>query len=458
MLSTVMEDLASFEEQQTALGLLESPDAQADASAAKELSRSRKGRAVVVLGGLLFFAASAVWFSRTVAREEAGPRAAAPGAAVRAFDGQSIWQGLRHAADTARDELSGLSNESQTQVQEVLQGDQIGIFLNKTLEDGADFVGGLANGTKELKRKGLELQLQHALAGTLGEAGDLQKRAADLRHEISSLTGSQSSCQLDGLFFERVLQSNLGGHGPDVGAATLSLESNRTEGGLTVKHLEFRITANTPYNPGLPMYNGIYKGLVGKYGTVVVMPGSSVNLTFRVFDLNTSKPIRMPSVAFTFFDLDEYRDHAASEFIRASGFTRADLSEDTEVSRFSDPDGTTTFQATTAGNFNDNPVDPLLLTEQQKNRAVTLTFTDTDEVTVVLGATPGPSAARAFTFVGHPVLQCAKTIKLKHGKPVEPLSKGHKENGTAHHVLPMLLGGLLVLLLIGCVAAFCCCC
>merc|ERR1712113_181435 len=84
-----------------------------------------------------------------------------------------------------------------------------------------------------------------------------------------------------------------------------------------------------------------------------------------------------------------------------------------EVKRLENDDGTTRFEATTEGNFDDNPVDPLLLTQQQKNRAVTVFFSNIDEVNFVLGATPAsdPGAWRCFEFVLHPVLKCAKTLK-----------------------------------------------
>merc|ERR1711933_112680 len=74
------------------------------------------------------------------------------------------------------------------------------------------------------------------------------------------------------------------------------------------------------------------------------------------------------------------------------GFDRAETSEDTEVQQDESGNGLTTFQASTVGTFADNPVDTLLLTAQQKNRAVTLTFKDAEEISLVLGATAGNSS------------------------------------------------------------------
>lgn len=378
--------------------------------------------------------------------------------ALRGVDGQWPWQRLeplQHAVQSVEGQLTGITNRTT----QILAQPNYQNMLNKTLKEGLDFVGIVSNSTSELSSEGLSLQLRHALSDVGLEAGNLQQQADELRQEITSLT-SDDSCSLDGLFFDKVIHSNLGGHGPDIGEQSLILESNRTENGLTVRRLEFKVTANSPYNPGLPTYNGITHGLVGRYGTIVVMPGSSVNLTFRVLDMETGEPVLMPSVAYTFFDLDEFRAHAASEFIQASGFTRVETTEDTEVVRTVEADGTTnTFQASTPGTFDDNPVDPMLLTEEQKNRAVTLHYSHTDAVSVIIGATPGSSSARAFTFVAHPVLQCAKTIGATGSR--EPVKKQGSESIMLRmrRMLPVLLGGLLVLVMIACLAAafFLCC-
>merc|ERR1712192_91434 len=97
--------------------------------------------------------------------------------------------------------------------------------------------------------------------------------------------------------------------------------------------------------------------------------------------------------------------------------------------------------------------------QEQRNRAVTLHYTDTDEVSVIIGATPGSSAARAFTFVAHPVLQCAKTIGPT-GSRTSTSNQGTESIlQRIRRLLPVLLGGLFVLLLVGCLAAvFCVCC
>jgi hypothetical protein len=390
---------------------------------------------------------------------------------------QSPWSGLQHAAASVGNQLGGVTNQTGlsmdrlepfTHAAQGVEG-QLDNLNHKTkgiltasagaaLQEGLDVVGVLSNSTHALKSQGLSLQLRHALTDVGITVDNLHQQANDLRKEISSFSSDQS-CSLDGLFFDKVLHSNLGNHGPDTGEPSLILESNRTHNGLSMKRLEFKVFANSPYIPGLPAYNGITHGLVGRYGTIVVVPGNEVNFTFRTFDLETGEPVQMPSIAYTFFDLDEYTGHTASEFIKARGFTHAETTADSEVVRTVNADGTTTFQASTEGTFDDNPVDPMLLTEEQRNRAVTLHYTNTDQVSVVIGASAGSSAARAFTFVAHPVLQCAKTI----GPSGSAMPKQDQGNESImlklHRLLPVLLGGLFVLAMIACLSAvfFVCC-
>eukprot|EP00411_Alexandrium_monilatum_P047522 CAMPEP_0175461424 /NCGR_PEP_ID=MMETSP0095-20121207/68153_1 /TAXON_ID=311494 /ORGANISM="Alexandrium monilatum, Strain CCMP3105" /LENGTH=224 /DNA_ID=CAMNT_0016762477 /DNA_START=53 /DNA_END=728 /DNA_ORIENTATION=- len=67
------------------------------------------------------------------------------------------------------------------------------------------------------------------------------------------------------------------------------------------------------------------------------------------------------------------------------------------------------FMSSMPGSGSDNPRDPLALTVQQKNRAVTIEFDDFSELNVTLGCTSG-RYARYFMFVARPSLLCARTV------------------------------------------------
>merc|ERR1711920_558507 len=134
------------------------------------------------------------------------------------------------------------------------------------------------------------------------------------------------------------------------------------------------------------------QGLVGKYGQITVKPGTSVRLKIETYDMETRQKVHMPNAAVTFFDLDMAAGREQVEFLTVGGYDRIETTPNTEIRRIQNSDNTTRFEASTFGTFDDNPVDPLLLTEQQKNRAVTVYFSDRDEVTFTLGASAASSA------------------------------------------------------------------
>merc|ERR1719361_3170908 len=79
----------------------------------------------------------------------------------------------------------------------------------------------------------------------------------------------------------------------------------------------------------------------------------------------------------------------------------------TEIREERIADGLTRFSATTLGSTMDNPQSPNLLTIQQRNRIVTLTFTDTSGVEATLGCSVG-SMDCDFLFAVEPSLLCSR--------------------------------------------------
>lgn len=329
-------------------------------------------------------------------------------------------------------------------------------FANATIDvaqDGWSVVGNFTARTwHALEKMRLRKQLQHAMREEWGQIGRVGQQREEMEDQINSIIGAESPCpELDGLYIDKVVHSNLGGYGPDEGEPSLIFASNHTLGGLTLRTIDFRVTANSPYSPGTPWMNGLSHGLVGKYGMIVLEPGTSLNFTVRLLDSESGMPIRMPSFALTFFDLDEAVNNTEREFLTVGGFANAELTRNTEIKSTANRDGTTTFSASTSGNFEDNPVDPLLLTSQQKNRAITLTFKDVTEIAATIGAGEGStSVSRGFTFVGHPVLACAKTLG-----PVDADAQDATTIIQRH--LPVFGVALVIILSLSCVLSWWCC-
>jgi len=81
----------------------------------------------------------------------------------------------------------------------------------------------------------------------------------------------------------------------------------------------------------------------------------------------------------------------------------------TEIQEEEIIDGLTRFSATTVGTVADNPRDASLLTVQQRNRAISMTFTETFGVEATLGCSAGITDCD-FLFLAEPSLLCAMTL------------------------------------------------
>merc|ERR1712203_542728 len=76
----------------------------------------------------------------------------------------------------------------------------------------------------------------------------------------------------------------------------------------------------------------------------------------------------------------------------------------------------TTFEATTVGTGDDNPTDPLKLTEQQLQRAFTVQFRPFTGADITLGnkahAAGVTTHGRRFDFIAKPSLKCAAGVDV----------------------------------------------
>jgi len=218
------------------------------------------------------------------------------------------------------------------------------------------------------------------------------------------------------LRLDEATHKNLGNRGPDAGAEGIVIRGRDLGQGETGKEIELRVNAVGPYEINDPRWNG----LSGQYGLISVMPGTHVEVTFEVVDRATQQPMHLPQVHFTFFDLDMEEGGGARESITVAGLSDAYFMHDTEVVHTANPDGSHTFAASQVGTGHDNPADPLLLTAQQKNRCVTLKFTDFTRMRANLSASPG-THVRGFMFVGRPSVLCARTDGQGGGDSIDSL-------------------------------------
>jgi len=157
------------------------------------------------------------------------------------------------------------------------------------------------------------------------------------------------------------------------------------------------------YEPEDPALNGLHL----KYGAVNIRAGTEVTLLISLVDA-AGQPMHVPKAEFSFFDLDTAPDGSAAEYLTLSGFHKSYRMDKSEVVETLLPDGRVQFKGSKPGTAGDNPANPSILTNEQKNRAVTFEFIDFTEMEVTFGTLAG-TGGRTFLFVGRPSLLCAAT-------------------------------------------------
>lgn len=212
------------------------------------------------------------------------------------------------------------------------------------------------------------------------------------------------------LIFERLVHSNLGGHGPDVGEEGLVFECRRQGGGRGEpqgnRKVYLEVHAMSNYRPTYPKLNG----LKGMYGIINLEPNSSVQLAFRIRS-STGKPLRLPSVSMTFFDLDKESGQHGVEYIRVDGFKDFRLTKHTELQVVEQKGGLTEFRATRRGGAFNNPFGVKPPSRLLERRAVGVLYAHVCEMNVTMGVDNKGYVPRFFMFVSR-LFPCTMTVHL----------------------------------------------
>jgi len=220
---------------------------------------------------------------------------------------------------------------------------------------------------------------------------------------------------------QKVVTSNLGKQGPNKSAEEgIIYQATSKHTGANVSNLEIHVhsvkafendTYDDEYEPAFK--TGTYvNGIHGNFGCVNVKQGKSVKLRAHAYDADTKKDIPVPHGAISFFDLDTGKDDVLSvEHVKVAGYSHYFVSNETEINVTQEGEFTV-FTATKEGTGDDNPTNPIVLTAQQKDRAVTLEFSGTSHFDFEVGASEGHTS-RVFCFVFRPSLLCAKTAIKK---------------------------------------------
>lgn len=203
------------------------------------------------------------------------------------------------------------------------------------------------------------------------------------------------------LELKKVLHSNLGNHSPDDGPEGLVYEAVATQPGKEPIPLIITVNATHGYKIAHPRDNGIH----GAYGVITLKQGTEADFRVKVLNSTTLKPIKLPKMALTFFDLDTHAGGTNVEYLKVGGYSEYLVTKSSEVEVKDLPDGRKKFSGSTPSTKGDQPEDPYVLTVQQKNRAVTFEFQDSEKLDVTLGNTNGKDV-RYFFFVARPSVKC----------------------------------------------------
>jgi len=224
---------------------------------------------------------------------------------------------------------------------------------------------------------------------------------------------------------EEPLHKNFGNKGPDEGDEGLVYEGTNIHPGKPEQEVLVVVNSTGPAAIDISTY-----GMNGDYALLDAKGGTFVHAKFSILDKNR-KPITVPELDVTFFDLDKHTSGNEVEFVKIKKPDAHFLTKDTLIDVSEGTDGYVTFKATKEGTGADNPENPLMLTTEQKNKAVTVKYINTGNFEAELGSTGKGANYRGFLFVFRPSLLCAKTTDGE-----DPVIEEEKKATTTTTTLP----------------------
>merc|ERR1719399_2447049 len=199
-----------------------------------------------------------------------------------------------------------------------------------------------------------------------------------------------------------VTENNLGGRGP----ATAGPEHIRYTDVATLADgtvVDLVVSSQGVYTPfeGQAARNGLSQhGPLGIIGMEASKGGNTVDLEFSFVSSSNGLPVELAEIDFSILDSDTGLT-SAQESVTLSGFDSFYVSQGTEIQVSTASDGRATFTATQSGHRQDNPRDPLHLTEEQAKRAVNFVFTTVSKISMTLAVSNSAWVyGRDFLFSG----------------------------------------------------------
>jgi len=189
-----------------------------------------------------------------------------------------------------------------------------------------------------------------------------------------------------------VTANNVNGKGPESGDELMRFSGVATLNGASV---DLEVTVDDRYDCNHCTNNGKRggdgDGLFGQLNSGV----SEIDVTFTFKNHETGEPVVLPRFHMTFLDFDGGVDREILS-VPAGTYDGYYVTPDTELV-IGEEDGALQAKSTTNGGLSDNPTDPNHLTDQQRNRAIQVAFSEKSSFTVTYHVNGG---GRTMLFGG----------------------------------------------------------
>jgi len=225
----------------------------------------------------------------------------------------------------------------------------------------------------------------------------------------------KTCCQVDYCSIARTLsfnsqglsRNNLGNLGPDSGAEGMLFTNVFPRSDSNVNLL---INMN---NNDYEQNNEAINKVKGGIGKINLVTGGTADMTWTFLDGATGEPTRVDPFVLTFLDFDEQQEAGkAREFITVTPYKKYKLTANTvvNVAQDSKRKKKVTFSSTTFGEGADNVQNTRHMTDEQKDKAVSIYMPEVESFSVrfEVADLPGEGNGRNIEFAGATSMVCSK--------------------------------------------------
>jgi len=222
--------------------------------------------------------------------------------------------------------------------------------------------------------------------------------ANETHEEEEEMCKSEIPNKMYFLRVKKLLHNNLGGLGPDTGAAEMRFRIQLANGPNTVARYDMIIRNTTEYIPKDITKNGVMAG-EEDFFRINVRGKSFTAFKVLFVELGTETKVKFDDVLITWYDVDRGSTRLTEKLL-VKGFYKYTLTETTHLVAETSSNMFKKFRAMQKFQGTGVPFDPLELTRKQMDVAVLLHFKDVSSFKFKLYTTGSGTVGRNFMFSG----------------------------------------------------------